>query len=86
MATTIGDLLDTMTVTGELYGKLSDDTIECYACGHRCKIRAGRRGICQVRFNEPHPGVAPGQAAVIYRGEKLLGGGWIEHAIRSERH
>jgi len=52
MATTIGDLLDTLTVRGELYRKLSDDTIECYACGHRCKIRAGRRGICQVRFNE----------------------------------
>lgn len=52
MATTIGDLLDTLTVTGELYRKLSDGTIECYACGHRCKIREGRRGICQVRFNE----------------------------------
>jgi len=52
MATTIGDLLDKLTVTGELYRKLSGDTIECYACGHRCKIREGRRGICQVRFNE----------------------------------
>jgi AmmeMemoRadiSam system radical SAM enzyme len=52
MATTIGDLLDTLTARGELYKKLSDDTIECYACGHRCKIREGRRGICQVRFNE----------------------------------
>ena len=52
MATTIGDLLDTLTVTGDLYKKLSDDMIECYACGHRCKIREGRRGICQVRFNE----------------------------------
>src|ERR687898_3091502 len=52
MATTIGDLLDTLTKTGELYKKLSDGTIECYACGHRCKIREGRRGICQVRFNE----------------------------------
>ena len=52
MATTIGDLLDTLTVRGELYKKLSDGTIECYACGHRCKIREGRRGICQVRFNE----------------------------------
>jgi pyruvate formate lyase activating enzyme len=52
MATTIGDLLDTLTTRGELYRKLSDDTIECYACGHRCKIREGRRGICQVRFNE----------------------------------
>jgi tRNA-uridine 2-sulfurtransferase len=37
---------------------------------------------CRVRFNEPYPGVTPGQAAVLYRGEKLLGGGWIEHAIR----
>src|SRR6185503_16000533 len=52
MATTIGDYLDTLTVTGELYRKLSDNTIECYACGHRCKIREGRRGICQVRFNQ----------------------------------
>jgi pyruvate formate lyase activating enzyme len=52
MATTIGDLLDTLTVQGELYRKLSDNTIECFACGHRCKIREGRRGICQVRYNE----------------------------------
>ena len=52
MATTIGEYLDKLTVNGELYRKLSDGTIECYACGHRCKIREGRRGICQVRFNE----------------------------------
>lgn len=52
MATTIGEYLDKLTVRGELYRKLSDGTIECYACGHRCKIRVGRRGICQVRFNE----------------------------------
>jgi len=52
MSTTIGDLLDTLTATGELYKRLDDKTIECYACGHRCKIREGKRGICQVRFNE----------------------------------
>ena len=52
MSTTVGDLLDTLTVHGELYKKLADNTIECYACGHRCKIREGKRGICQVRFNE----------------------------------
>jgi pyruvate formate lyase activating enzyme len=52
MTTTIGDLLDTLTVPGELYEKLSDKTVVCYACGHRCKIREGRRGICQVRFNQ----------------------------------
>jgi AmmeMemoRadiSam system radical SAM enzyme len=52
MARTIGETLDQLTVTGELYKKLDDNTIECYACGHRCKIREGKRGICQVRFNE----------------------------------
>ena len=52
MATSIGELLDTLTVQGELYEKLEDKTVLCYACGHRCKIREGRRGICQVRFNE----------------------------------
>jgi tRNA-specific 2-thiouridylase len=32
----------------------------------------------RVEFLEPCYGVAPGQAAVCYRGGELLGGGWIE--------
>ena len=52
MATSIGELLDTLTVRGELYEKLADDAVRCFACGHRCVIREGKRGICQVRFNE----------------------------------
>ncbi|MEW6284869.1 MAG: radical SAM protein [Chloroflexota bacterium] len=52
MTTSIGDLLDRLTVPGELYEKLPDNTVVCHACGHRCKIREGRRGICQVRFNQ----------------------------------
>jgi tRNA-specific 2-thiouridylase len=31
-----------------------------------------------LRFEEPEYGVAPGQAAVLYAGERVLGGGWIE--------
>ena len=31
----------------------------------------------EVRFDRPEYGVAPGQAAVIYDGSRLLGGGWI---------
>jgi tRNA-uridine 2-sulfurtransferase len=31
-----------------------------------------------VRFDEPCHAVAPGQAAVCYDGDRLLGGGWIE--------
>ena len=32
-----------------------------------------------IRFCQPEFGVAPGQAAVIYAGEQVIGGGWIDH-------
>ena len=32
----------------------------------------------RVRFDEPCFGVAPGQAAVCYDGDRVLGGGWID--------
>jgi tRNA-specific 2-thiouridylase len=31
-----------------------------------------------IRFANPEFGVAPGQAAVIYAGDRVIGGGWIE--------
>jgi tRNA-specific 2-thiouridylase len=37
-----------------------------------------------LRFEQPEYGVAPGQAAVIYDGERLLGGGWIEETAAAE--
>ena len=48
----LGQFLDGMTVEGELYEQLPDKAVRCFACGHRCLIREGRRGICQVRFNQ----------------------------------
>jgi pyruvate formate lyase activating enzyme len=50
--TTLVEYLDRMTVEGELYESFADGSLRCYACGHRCLIRPGRRGICQVRFND----------------------------------
>lgn len=38
-------------------------------------LAAGRFRVC---FDEPCYGVAPGQAAVCYRADRVLGGGWIE--------
>ncbi|MCU0727171.1 MAG: tRNA 2-thiouridine(34) synthase MnmA [Planctomycetes bacterium] len=35
-------------------------------------------GAVTIRFDEPQPAVTPGQAAVFYDGDLLLGGGWID--------
>jgi len=37
-----------------------------------------------IRFERPEYGVAPGQAAVIYDGDRMLGGGWIEETVAAE--
>lgn len=55
----------------------------------RCRIRYRHRevpalvtplpqGRARVLFDEPQRGVTPGQAAVFYDGDRVLGGGWIE--------
>lgn len=63
--------------------------LEAAATELRCKIRYRHRGVaCRVElladgratvlFDAPEKGVTPGQAAVLYRGEEVVGGGWIE--------
>ena len=37
-----------------------------------------------IHFLSPEYGVAPGQAAVLYRGDRVLGGGWIEETMPAE--
>lgn len=34
-----------------LYEPLSDKSVQCHLCSHRCKIKDGKRGICAVREN-----------------------------------
>jgi tRNA-specific 2-thiouridylase len=41
-----------------------------------------RPGGFEARFSSPQHAVAPGQSAVVYRGEELLGGGRIVETIR----
>jgi tRNA-uridine 2-sulfurtransferase len=45
------------------------------ACAEYSLDAAGR---LHVRFDKPQFGVAPGQAAVCYDGDRVLGGGWIQ--------
>ncbi len=47
----LANLLDDLTIEGALYESLANRAVRCHACGHRCLIREGQRGICQVRFN-----------------------------------
>ena len=37
---------------GEVTDHLPNRALRCHACGHRCLINDGKRGICKVRFNE----------------------------------
>src|SRR5215207_4606619 len=50
----LAEVLDEMTAEGaaELTERLEGGALRCYACGHRCLIGEGKRGICKVRFNE----------------------------------
>ena len=41
-------------------------------------------GIGTVWFDQPEFGVAPGQAAVIYDGDRVVGGGWISETVAAE--
>jgi len=67
----LATFLDLLTLEGDLYEKLPNGSVRCFACGHRCLIREGRRGICQVRFNRggilrvPHGYVAALQSDPI---------------------
>src|SRR3989442_668321 len=50
-AASLAQALDARVREGELVTQLPDGAVRCFACGHRCLVRPGRRGICKVRFN-----------------------------------
>lgn len=56
---TLARQLDARVRPGELVEPLPEKAVRCVACGHRCLIRPGRRGICKVRFNRDGTLYAP---------------------------
>ncbi len=50
----LAELLDRRTAPADPALTISgqDGEVRCLACGNRCMIRPGKRGICRVRFNE----------------------------------
>src|SRR6266542_378299 len=49
---TLEQTLSRLAREGELYERLPGGRLRCYACGHRCLILPGQRGVCKVRWNE----------------------------------
>jgi len=50
--------------------------------GAAAKVIITGKDTFEVRFDKPLEAVTPGQAAVVYSGDCLLGGGWIKEKIR----
>jgi pyruvate formate lyase activating enzyme len=48
----LASLLDRLTAPAELAVPQADGSARCTACAHRCLVRSGRRGVCQVRFHD----------------------------------
>jgi tRNA-specific 2-thiouridylase len=46
------------------------------------RVTAQADGAVRVDFAEPQSAITPGQAVVFYDGNRLLGGAWIETALR----
>ena len=59
-ATTLDQVLSRLAREGELFERLPGGRARCYACGHRCLIPPGQRGICKVRWNDDGRLMVPG--------------------------
>ncbi len=69
---------------------LQGDSLECQVqVRSRHTPAAARMVVLQnrrvdVRFHSPQRAVTPGQAAVFYREDRVVGGGWIEQSFSQE--
>jgi tRNA-specific 2-thiouridylase len=49
--------------------------------GTPATLRRLADGACEARFEQPQAAVTPGQLAVFYEGDRVLGGAAIERAL-----
>jgi tRNA-specific 2-thiouridylase len=47
-----------------------------------CLVEVEPGDSARVTFDEPQKSITPGQAVVFYRGDEVVGGAWIEEALR----
>jgi pyruvate formate lyase activating enzyme len=48
---TFAEILAEYVREGELYERIDEKRIRCFACGHLCPIFDGQPGVCKVRFH-----------------------------------
>ncbi|WP_308909291.1 tRNA 2-thiouridine(34) synthase MnmA [Pseudokordiimonas caeni] len=48
-------------------------------------LRLGEKGDAMLELHDPEAGVSPGQAAVFYDGDRVLGGGWIAKTVSADK-
>ncbi len=65
------------------YDEPVDVKIRYRHAGVQARLKLLNSRNLRVDFEEPQRAVTPGQAAVFYRGDELLGGGWIDKAIEN---
>jgi len=79
-------LVDPQSVTGPVYAKYRYNAKPAIAYVRPSEDQlpgpSGRTGSFDVIFETPQHAVAPGQALVLYSGDRVLGGGWIA-SVRS---
>jgi tRNA-specific 2-thiouridylase len=85
------DLLATGLIASRVNWLIEPPSAEPLSCQVKIRYRhpaapaqvtAGENGEAHVTFAEPQSAVTPGQAVVFYDGDRVLGGGWIERALR----
>ncbi len=83
----VGEAEDLLTEEFEISNALWHDTgsepfevnvkIRYAHAGAAATVTIGEKHTAHVRLHEPQKAVTPGQAAVFYDGDRVLGGGWI---------
>jgi len=55
----LAETLDALTQPARLVEQDESGVPRCLACAHRCRIKPGQRGVCQMRFNRDGHIMAP---------------------------